>query len=113
MFSPKDSGRTTDTRRGAPHARRVRFIAGVALIAVSFLVYPAYSFIILFPPFSGGMKVSVIVAASLLSWGVFSAGIFLAGREGYDWLKELWKPRSRGRQPDKSAEDARRCERRS
>ena len=60
-------------------------------MAVSFLVYPAYSIIILFLPFSGKIKAGVIVAASLLSWGVFSAGIFLAGREGYDWLKGLWK----------------------
>ena len=67
----------------------MRFIAGVALMGVSFLVYPAYSLIILLLPFSRGIKVGVIAAASLLSWGVFSAGIYLAGREGYDWLKRL------------------------
>ena len=79
-----------ETRRAAT-ARRVRFLAGIALMAASFLVYPAYSIIILFLPFSGVIKAGVIVAASLLSWGIFSAGIFLAGREGYDWLKGLWK----------------------
>ena len=68
---------------------RMRFIAGVALMGVSFLVYPAYSLIILLLPFSKEIKVGVIAAASLLSWGVFSAGIYLAGREGYDWLKRL------------------------
>ncbi len=80
-----------ETGRGAPNAGRVRFIAGIALMAVSFLVYLAYSIIILFLPLSGEIKVGVIVAASLLSWAVFSAGIFLAGREGYDRLKRLWK----------------------
>jgi len=67
----------------------MRFIAGVTLMGVSFLVYPAYSLIILLLPFSKEIKVGVIAAASLLSWGVFSAGIYLAGREGYDWLKRL------------------------
>ena len=80
-----------ETRRRAPNARRVRFIVGIVLMAVSFLVYPAYSLIILSLPVSGTIKVGVIVAASLLSWAVFSAGIFFAGREGYDWLKGLWK----------------------
>ncbi|MBI2351851.1 MAG: hypothetical protein HYV00_10340 [Deltaproteobacteria bacterium] len=70
-------------------SRRMRFIAGVALMGVSFLVYPAYSLIILLLPFSKEIKVGVVAAASLLSWGVFSAGIYLAGREGYDWLKRL------------------------
>ena len=70
-------------------SRRMRFIAGVALMGVSFLVYPAYSLIILLLPFSKEIKVGVIAAASLLSWGVFSAGIYLAGREGYNWLKRL------------------------
>ena len=73
----------------APNASRIRFIAGVALMGVSFLVYPAYSLIILFLPFSKEIKVTVIAAASLLSWGVFSAGIYLAGREGYNCLKRL------------------------
>lgn len=83
-------GTPDTTRRSAPNARRLRFLAGIALMTVSFLVYPAYS-IILFLPLSGEFKVGVIAAASLLSWAVFSAGIFLAGQEGYDWLKGLWK----------------------
>jgi hypothetical protein len=59
-------------------------------MAVSFMVYPAYP-IILALPISGEMRVAATVAASLLSWGVFSIGIFLAGREGYDWLKGQWR----------------------
>ena len=73
------------TTGGAPRSR-VRFAVGIALIATSFLVYPAYPFI-LFLPYSERVKIAVTVAASLLSWGIFSAGIFLAGQEGYDWLK--------------------------
>ena len=71
-------------------AGRVRFVAGIALMAVSFAVYPAYP-ILLALPVSGEMRIAVTVAASLVSWGVFSVGIFLAGREGYDWLKGQWR----------------------
>lgn len=66
-------------------------MTGIALMAISFLVYPAYSVIILFLPFSGRGKAGAIVAASLVSWAVFSAGTFLAGREGYGWLKGWWR----------------------
>ena len=45
----------------------MRFIAGVALMGVSFLVYPAYSLIILLLPSSKEIKVGVVAAASLLS----------------------------------------------
>jgi hypothetical protein len=77
-----------ETRRCAPHVRRLRFFAGIALMAFSFLVYPAYPLIV-FLPLPGDVKLSGMVAASLLSWGIFSTGTFLAGREGYDWLKGL------------------------
>ena len=55
-------------------------------MAMSFLVYLAYP-VILFLSFSDSMKLSIAVAAALLSWGVFCGGFYLAGREGYDWLK--------------------------
>jgi hypothetical protein len=71
-------------------ARRVRFVAGVALMIVSFAVYPAYP-VILTLPVSGEVRVAATVVASLVSWAVFSVGIFLAGREGYDWLKGQWR----------------------
>ncbi|GEM_PF-1285905 len=79
-----------ETERCAPNAKRVRFFAGIGLMAVSFSVYPAYPIILLLP-FSGQIKVAVMVAASLLSWGIFGAGFLLAGREGYDWLKGVCK----------------------
>jgi len=55
-------------------------------MAVSFLVYLAYP-VILFLSLSESAKIGVAVLASLLSWGVFCGGFYLAGREGYDWLK--------------------------
>jgi uncharacterized membrane protein len=79
--------------------RRVRFIAGIAFIAVSFLIYLAYPVIILLLPSSIRVKFAVIVALWLLSWCVFSAGILLAGLEGYEWLKELWKQKTGGGRP--------------
>ena len=69
-----------------PVAGRVRFVTGIALMAVSFLVYLAYP-VILFLSLSESAKIGVAVLASLLSWGVFCGGFYLAGREGYDWLK--------------------------
>ena len=59
---------------------------GVALMGMSFLVYPAYPLILLLS-LSDRMKIGVAALASLLSWGVFCGGFYLAGREGYDWLK--------------------------
>jgi uncharacterized membrane protein (GlpM family) len=55
-------------------------------MAVSFLVYLAYP-VLLFLSFSDSMKLGIAVVASLLSWGVFCSGYYLAGREGHDWLK--------------------------
>ena len=69
-----------------PVARRVRFLMGVALMGMSFLVYPAYP-LILFLSLSDRMKIGVAVLAFLLSWSLFCGGLYLAGREGYDWLK--------------------------
>jgi hypothetical protein len=37
------------------------------------------------------MKIAVIAAASIVSWAAFSAGIYLAGRRGYNWFKGRWR----------------------
>jgi hypothetical protein len=60
------------------------------LIAASFLVYPAF-IVILLLPLSAQMKIGLIAAASIVSWAIFSAGIYLAGRLGYNWLKGRWQ----------------------
>jgi hypothetical protein len=67
-----------------------RFIAGTALIAGSFLVYLAYPIILLILPFSPSVKIGATVIVWIVSWGVFSAGIFLAGPEGFERFKGLW-----------------------
>ncbi len=75
-----------------PHkgaVRRARFITGITLMTASFLVYPAYS-VVPFLSLSDRMKIGVTLLTSLLSWGVFYAGIYLSGREGYDWLRRHW-----------------------
>ncbi len=64
-------------------------------MAVSFLVYPAYLVIILLPLFSLKVKAAVILVASLVSWALFSIGMLLAGKKGYDRLKGLLKALAR------------------
>jgi CBS domain containing-hemolysin-like protein len=78
------------THPPVPAEKRARFLGGVVLIAFSFLVYPAF-IVILLLPLSAEMKIAVIAAASIASWAAFSAGIYLAGRRGYNWLKERWR----------------------
>lgn len=77
------------SRTPAQGQKSLRFIAGTALIAGSFLVYLAYPVILLYLPFSGSAKVGATVAVWVLSWSVFSAGILLTGPQGYEWLKGL------------------------
>ena len=71
--------------------RSFRFIAGIVLMAASFLVYPAYPVILLWLPLSPSVKAGVSVAVWILSWGTFSLGAYLAGPDGYAWFKQLWK----------------------
>jgi hypothetical protein len=52
----------------APSQRRsLRLIAGIALMASSFLVYPAYPVIILWLPISDGAKAMVSIAVWVLT----------------------------------------------
>ena len=61
-------------------------------MAGSFLVYPAYPVLFLLPA-SAGRRAEVTVAAAAASWAVFGAGIVLAGRRGWVWLRRRWKRR--------------------
>jgi hypothetical protein len=88
----------TPESKSAENARQWLFIVGVGLVAGSFLVYPAYPLIILYLPFTGQIKFTVIVTAWILSWVMFGAGILLAGWEGYEMIKRplnrgVWKKR--------------------
>src|ERR687891_2266615 len=82
----RKSGQTPGSK-SAQDARQLLFIAGVGLVASSFLVYPAYPLIILYLPFAGHVKFTVIVTAWILSWVIFGVGILLAGWEGYEIIK--------------------------
>jgi hypothetical protein len=66
------------------------------LISGSFLGYLAYPIILLILPLTESIKLAAVVAVWFLSWGVFSAGIYLAGPDGFAWLKKLWARMTRG-----------------
>lgn len=65
-------------------------IVGIVFMTGSFLVYPAYPVILLWLPISNSAKATVSVAVWVLSWSAFSLGAYLAGPQGYAWLKGLW-----------------------
>ena len=66
-------------------------------MAGSFLVYPAYPVLVLWPV-SDRARVEVTLVAAALSWAVFSVGLYLAGRRGWVWLRRrVERPRGRGR----------------
>lgn len=82
MSLPDEAGRRE------PIVKRARFLTGIALIGVSFSVYLVYFVIVLVLPFSAEKKVLAILAASLLSWAGFSAGVFLVGHDRYRKLRK-------------------------
>jgi hypothetical protein len=53
---------------------------GLALMAASFLVYLVYG-LLLFLPLAPSSLAGIAVSASLASWGLFSLGAALAGRD--------------------------------
>ena len=72
-----------------PHSKsRATIVAGLALVAISFLVYPAYPIIILLIPASATVKLGLTVIAWILSWILFSAGVGLAGFQRYRSLTD-------------------------
>jgi len=82
---------STDLSTPPLRQKSLRFIVGTVLMASSFLVYPAYPVILLWLPLSTSAKAGVSVVFWILSWSAFSLGAFLAGPDGYAWLKGLWK----------------------
>ena len=55
-------------------------------MAGSFLVYPAYPVLVIWPV-SDRARIEVTLVAAALSWAVFSVGLYLAGRRGWVWLR--------------------------
>src|SRR5262245_31399254 len=75
---------------GRAHRRRRGFVTGVLLMAGSFLVYPVYPVLVLWPV-SDRTRVGTTLVAAVVSWVVFSTGLYLAGRRGWVWLRRRWK----------------------
>jgi len=75
---------------GRPHRGRRGFLAGVVLMAGSFLVYPAYPVLVLWPA-TDRARVEITLVGAVLSWAVFTVGLYLAGRRGWVWLRRRWK----------------------
>ena len=67
-------------------------MTGVLLMAGSFLVYPAYPILVLWPA-TERTRVGIALVAAAVSWAMFSAGLYLAGRRGWIWLRRRWKSR--------------------
>ncbi len=78
-----------------------RFTVGIVLISGSFLVYLAYPVILLALPFPATVKIGMTVVIWVLSWGVFSVGIFLSGPDGIEWFRGLWKRTTTGNAHEK------------
>ncbi len=66
---------------------RRNFKIGMSLIIISFVVYFCLFFIPLFPLSKKGMASSAAIGY-LLSWGLTGIGIYFAGKEGYEFIKE-------------------------
>jgi len=81
-----------------PHRGRRLFLAGVLLMASSFLVYPAYP-VLVFLPAAEQHRVELTVGAAVVSWAVFGTGLVLAGRRGWVWLRRRWKGHGAGPPP--------------
>jgi uncharacterized membrane protein (GlpM family) len=65
-------------------------LTGVLLMAGSFLVYPAYPVLVIWPV-SDRARIEVTLVAAALSWAVFAVGLYLAGRRGWVWLRRRVK----------------------
>jgi hypothetical protein len=65
-----------------------QFSIGVALMATSFALYPAYA-LIAFLPISPASKIGCGLAGWMLSWSLFALGSAFAGKEGVRYLREV------------------------
>jgi hypothetical protein len=84
-----------------PHRARRGFLAGVVLMAGSFLVYPAYP-VLVFWPVSDRSRLEATLVVAGLSWVVFTLGLYLAGRRGWVWLRRRVKAGGARRGPPAS-----------
>ncbi len=87
-----DPMRKADTNHAYPKGRA--FWIGMGLMAASFGVFVLY-LVIPFLPVSFEVKASIAIAGWVIGWGVFLVGTFLAGKDGYPYLKQLVRSRFR------------------
>ena len=73
-------------RRLLQENKRLAFWIGVALIASSFAIYPAYAVIALLPQ-PPQVKIAGAIVGSAISWAMFLLGTSLAGRRGVEYVK--------------------------
>ncbi|HEY7167593.1 MAG TPA: hypothetical protein VIB79_23740 [Candidatus Binatia bacterium] len=88
-----------------PWKKRLMFIAGIGLIAASFLVYLAYPIIFLLSSGSAIAKVVMAAGAWLLSWSSFTGGLLLAGLGRSRRLKSLLKRKNDAARPSTLQEE--------
>ncbi len=79
-------------RRDLPKPHPATFRIGLALMIVSFALYPVYG-VILALPVAQATKVELGFAAWAASWGAFTLGSALAGAEGLESLRRLARRR--------------------
>ena len=68
------------------------FWIGIALMVMSFGPFGFY-FVIPFLPVSSVTMLRLFVAGLIASWGLFFIGTLLAGKDGYTYLRQLFRKR--------------------
>jgi membrane protein CcdC involved in cytochrome C biogenesis len=79
-----DPGHKAEPEPSSP--RGVAFWAGIGLMVASFSAF-AFYLVIPFLPVSVETMTNLLVIGVIVSWGLFLLGTFLAGKEGYLYLK--------------------------
>lgn len=82
-----------DEKHPPPKPHPAAFRSGILLMIASFFVYPGYG-VIATLPLSPDDKLEAGVVAWAASWGSFALGSTLAGTEGVEFLRRLFRRRS-------------------
>lgn len=97
MRSLHEEERRSPLKSPFPHGEGGAFWLGVALMATSFGVYPAYLAIALVPV-PVPIRIGAAALASIASWALFFAGSFIAGKRGVEYVRR-WFARDRTEPP--------------
>ena len=86
--SRMDPAHTAELKPSDP--KGVAFWVGIGLMVMSFSVLGFYV-VIPFLPVSPQAMINLVVVGFIVSWSLFLLGVFLAGKEGYLYLKQrVW-----------------------